>query len=734
MSCRPGRVRRRRGRLILALAVVLLPAGLAHAAEPAEESEVAYVSSDVWLPAFVVWVDRSLVREQRIEARDSIQPLADEEVLKLLDQLVREEIESLPHALPLPRSAIPSLNARGIKGETLEAARMYARGQEEEALRLLDAAFLKKDPMAAHVRAQLLDEQHRDTHPREQLEVIDAYRAALRLGPDVGPVERARLRIGQIYLGIGFLPEARAELRQLSRRETSPELSTALRISVTEASIRAGEILQALEELEKLKLEPLAKDARIWAHQRRGDVLAALGRHPPAADEYEHALDLLPPEAHRDEGLLVRLALSHLESGEPTRAVRAVAAIEPSPLPSSALAGLLRAGALRRAGDPERSVKEALSVVESGVPPRIAALAGVAVLEGERLRGRHTAAIPPGTTQLLSTAPTAPGLGLLAYTIARIPAPGDRPIALRRRIGELVISLPDGPVRALVEKDLTYRLGSELVRFLFDGAEPEPSVVQDLNAYVHPSRVSEDLLLLAMEAFWGSGDHHDCFRWALALQTREVRPIRRGLAVWRESLCSGALSPSARLGGALVRVADSGEAGAFSLPLVTLAAERELKSGNRKEALELYERALEGFGTPDVIGPVLIRLGELRVGSEFGQRTMRPVVRGLALLDPDLDATRAFRSAGLVTLLRAALRQKPSKTVRTSVQTALRGAPEEWRGLLRYLASRAQIIDPPTGDGLFARAAREVRRAERLAARPRNAPPAKGLSSAGGPR
>ncbi len=559
------------------------------------------------------------------------------------------------------------------------------------------------------------------------LRIIDEYRAALRLGPS----ERARLRIGQIYLQIGFVPEARSALERLSGK-IAPDLATSLRISLTEAAYQDGEIRQAMAELEELQVEPLADDARLWAHRRRGDVLAAMGRYPPAADEYRSAIGLLP-EGSSDPGLLLRLANAYLASGLPEKAEKTAAAIEPGPSAESALAGLVRSVAQRKSGDPAKAVKEGLAVVMAGAPPRLAALAGVAVLEGERLRGRETAAIPPGTSQLLSTAPSAPGLSLLAYMIARLPVPGETQVDVRRRIGELSLTLPEGPVRGLVERDLAERLGSKLSKFLFEGEKPDPKVIDDLLTYVHLRRTSEDLLLRGMETFSRSGDQPRCSRWARALQAREVRPIRRGVGVWRESLCSGALRPNSTLAAALVRVADSGQAGAFSLPLVTLAAEGELRSGNHDRALELYERAVEGFGTPDLIGPVLIRVGELRSATQLGERATRPVVQGLALLDPGDRTARSFRVVGVVTLLRSALREKPSRIVRTALKTALRTAPVEWKGIFRYMASRAGIVAPPTGDGLFARAAREVREAERLI-HPRTGPTAPGLSATGRPK
>ena len=68
MSFRPVPSGWRRVSWTLALAALLVPSSPVRGAQ-SEETDAAYVSPDVWLPAFVVWVDRSLVEEQRIAAK-----------------------------------------------------------------------------------------------------------------------------------------------------------------------------------------------------------------------------------------------------------------------------------------------------------------------------------------------------------------------------------------------------------------------------------------------------------------------------------------------------------------------------------------------------------------------------------------------------------------------------------------------------------------------------------------
>jgi tetratricopeptide (TPR) repeat protein len=680
----------------------------------------------------VAWVDRRLSLEQLREARGGPRAPEPDDTAKLLDKLVLERVEQLQDPLGLPPYAHPPLNARGITGATLEVARSYMEGHVEEALRRLEEPDLRAEPLAVHVRAQLLDEQMQDPHPRELLDLIDTYRAALRIGPDADPAHRARLRIGQIYLEIGFVAEARAELGLLRDVELPGELGERLQISLAEAAFRIRDVEKSLEELERLSVERLPRDARRWAHHRRGDVLLALHRFPPAADEYRRARDLHDATTRPTATLRLRLALAELESGKPNRALKTLESIPDTSSSLSALAGLLRSRAYRRLGDYERAALEALRILSGEAETELAALAGVAAIEAERLRGRQSTAIPPGASKILEHGSRIPGVGLLTYEIAKITIPSERPGAMRRRIAEVLLTLPEGSVRALVRRDLSHRIGAHLAAFLFEGAPLDSATLEDLERYLHPRHVPEDLVLLALETFFRTGERTRCANWARALHSREVRPIRKGLAIWREAQCAGGSLPDPDPRSALRRLAESGEAGAFSLPLLVLVAEGMFRRGETQQAREVYERGLESFRTPDLVGPVLVRLGEIWIVTGRAQDAPRAVLEGLALLDPEFPPAVPFRSVGLVTLLRLAESQTPTRAVRASVNEALGTAPQEWEGALRYLASRVELADPPSGDGLFGRATEALRETDRFSTRLRSQLPPSGSSATRG--
>jgi tetratricopeptide (TPR) repeat protein len=421
--------------------------------------------------------------------------------------------------------------------------------------------------------------------------------------------------------------------------------------------------------------------------------------------------------------------VAQLESGKPGRALINLQPIPHTSSAESALAGLLRSRAYRQLGELDQAVSEALRILDAQVEAELGALAGVAAIEAERMRGRKSTAIPPGTSKILEQGSRVPGIGLLAYQIAKITVPSERPGAMRRRIGEVLVTLPEGSVRALVRRDLSHRIGSHLAAFLFWGAALDSGSVEDLERFLHPRHVPEDLVLLALETFFRTAEHTRCANWARALQAREVRPIRKGLAIWREAQCTGGSLPDPDPASALRRLADSGEAGAFSLPLLALVAEGMFRRGETDQAREVYERALESFRTPDLVGPVLVRLGEVWLVTGRADDAARPVLEGLALLDPEFAPSLPFRSVGLVTLLRLAEWHAPNRAVKTSVREALHTAPEEWAGALRYLASRVKLADPPSGDGLFARAGAVLREADQFSTRLRQELPASGSSA-----
>ena len=206
--------------LSLALALIASGAALAEEARP-------LVDSHVWQARFEEWVEERLVAEQ-IEAAAQHLPTFDRRlVLRVLDRLEDDLILTLREAPRLPEEAQVKMLARGIKGEALQAARLFANGERQRALAMLKTPDLAHDPGARHLRAQLLDHLTAGFHPLYRLGVIELYREALRFGRDVPQADRARLRIGQIYLEIRFAAEARAELRTLLAEEPAEPYRTA---------------------------------------------------------------------------------------------------------------------------------------------------------------------------------------------------------------------------------------------------------------------------------------------------------------------------------------------------------------------------------------------------------------------------------------------------------------------------------------------------------------------------
>ncbi|MEE8556413.1 MAG: hypothetical protein V3T14_00845 [Myxococcota bacterium] len=290
-------------------------------------------AAKIWLPAYGVWVDRSLTNEQLEQASKELVAPGTEESATLLDRLVRDQIEALPATVPLPDYVVPP---------------PYSPSASE--------GVPPPSPMEPYLAVQLLDEQLGEVDPSVKLDLIDRYRAALRLGPGASAANRGRLRIGQIYLDLGFIPEARAEFRSLTEgTELEPELAARLAMSHAEASLRAPDVTRALEELEGLDLDQLPTEARRWAHRRRGDVLFSLHRFPPAVDEYHSARDL----GAVDETLVMRLAISEIESGAPQEAIETLDPIRDASTRVGGLAALLRAQAHSKLGDTDGSISAA---------------------------------------------------------------------------------------------------------------------------------------------------------------------------------------------------------------------------------------------------------------------------------------------------------------------------------------------------------------------------------------
>ncbi|MEE8556412.1 MAG: hypothetical protein V3T14_00840 [Myxococcota bacterium] len=361
------------------------------------------------------------------------------------------------------------------------------------------------------------------------------------------------------------------------------------------------------------------------------------------------------------------------------------------------------------------------------------ALAGVRVLLGGRPRETPDLIVAPESVELLENRGDSEAIGLLAYELAKVPILGETKTEKRRRIGEALAPLPEGAVAALVSRDLAWEIGAHLFAFLRGESSLDPEVLEDLELYLSRPTVPEGFALLALETFYRTRDRSACLAWARVVHSREVRPIRRGLSVWRRAHCSGRLPPPAISGQALVEIADSGEAGDYSLPIVALAAEGEVSEGNVKGAIELYERGLLSLGTPAVRGPVFLRLGELLDSVGRGSMASRPLFRGLALLEPDLPQATPFRALGLMTLFRLAERRALTSIARSAARRELDTFSAEWRGPLGYLAYRSELSDVPPGKGLFARATKQIKGAKSISTQLRRKTEPTGSSSVRGP-
>ena len=161
---------------------------------------------------------------------------------------------------------------------------------------------------------------------------------------------------------------------------------------------------------------------------------------------------------------------------------------------------------------------------------------------------------------------------------------------------------------------------------------------------------------------------------------------------------------------------DGGTSGPFALALAALAAEKIVRKGDLPKAVRVYERALESVAEPRLLGPSLLRLGELQLA--LGQLNLgtRRILRGLSLTDQDDTVTDPFRKAGLVALALSLVqtRQPESSRAAKHLKHEQQQAEEWWKPAYAYLALRAGIELKPEGNDVFSRAALQIRKADRL--------------------
>lgn len=696
----PGPRRLRAWALALSLALVLSVAGRALAQETPP-----LIESHAWQARFVEWVEEHLVVEQIAAAAEHLPAFDRRFVLRVLDRLEDDQVLALGEPPLLPEQARAKMLARGVEGDALAAARKFADGEHAQALDALRAPHLAADAAAQHMRAQLLDHLTADFDPLYRLYAIDLYRVALRLGPDMPQADRALLRIGQIYLEIGFAAEARAALRTLLAREPDEPYRTAALLSLAEAAYADRAPVRAIEHLARIELEPLRAETRGWIDRRHADSLARLER-------YAEAVTLYGGQAIAGQAgslLRVRHAFALLHTNEWREAQPLLESVATSAAPHStrAVAYLLLARAHRRASAFEEASQLATRATQLAPGTQLAALAAAEVLEAERELSNGPVSLPAGTAPLVQDATFAPSVGLLSYLALSTPNPGDTPEQQRRRLGSLSVTLPPGLVQQLAHRHLVSELAQDLADIATGRSEPAAAVLADTGRYLRPETMDENVLLLATESMRRAGDMERCVRWARVIQRREPRPLRRGIGTWRAINCRYPNGGDEGVARSLMVLADSGEAGPFALAVAAIAAEIHLRQGELERAALTYARAVESLSEPSFVGPVLLRLGEVEVALGRDALGLRRLARGLALTDGPDAAAEPFRKAGLVALARASARSGQTEPALSLLRAERERAGDWWGDAYAYLLMRSGEETQIDGDSVFARGARE---------------------------
>jgi tetratricopeptide (TPR) repeat protein len=684
----------------LALALTASGSALAEEAPP-------LIASRVWQARFEEWVEHHLVTEQIEAAAKDLPTFNRSLILRILDRLEDDEILALRKPPALPAEAQVKMLARGLHGETLEAARLFANGEEAHALQLLGAPELARDPATQHLRAQLLDHLTVGFHPIYRLQVIELYREALRLDASVPPADRAYLRIGQIYLELRFAAEARAALRTLIADDPPEPYRTVAQLSLAEASYSDRAPVHAIEHLAQIDLDAIRPDTREWVHRRHADGLIKLERYAESLSLYERIADD-DAKSKMDPllGLNFAFALLHTRDWQAAAAVLNPIVAGDAPTPIRAVAGMLLARVHRRSKSFEQASHHAAQATRLAPGTNVAALSAVEVLEAERALGNDSVPLPQGSATLVQRATLTPSVGLLSYLVLASPSPGDTARDRRQRLGELAVTLPPGVVQQLAHVHLVYELSQDLARIATRQVEPVPAILADVGRYLRPETMDENVLLLSIQSLQLGGDRNRCVRWARTMQRREPRPLRRGIGIWWEVTCHIAGRSDSDVARRLMVIADSGEAGPFALAVAAIAAETQLQQGNVERAALTYARALESFSEPTFVGPVLLRLGEIEVAMGRDALGLRRLSRGLALIQGPGAAGEPFRKAGIVALIRAASRSGNRGGALTLLRAEMDQADEWWEAAYTYMLYDEG--DPrPDGDGLFARSAQE---------------------------
>jgi len=694
--------------------VVLAAISWAHPLQLAA-SPKAVVDSQAWQERFQAWVETALVQDQVQEASANLPEFDRSKILRVLDELVMKRIESRRDDPRPPSEVVPPVQAENLEGLSLEAAEQYARGDLEGALRLLEDPALERDAGAAHLRAQLFDEHTRGAHPSKRLESIRLYRYAISIASDSPTALRARLREGQIFLELGFIPEAESTLRRLLDTPPTTAHGLSVHISFAEATYLNGQSRQAIDTIVKLDRAALSPETRLWAVQRTADALFQLKRFSAASFAYRKAVEEVP-DGDVDPLLRLRFATALLQSGKIGQAqteLRLILSFDPPPR-LGALAGLVLARTAREEASYPEASEVAARVLE--VLPRSpeAALAVVEVLEAERLAGNGDLNLPEAAFELVDPDAATPEFGLLAYRVASVPGPNGTDKQVRGWLGHLLKTLPDGAVRELAYEDLSGRFLTHLDQVLNGEVKPDSAILDEAEKFMRPTIADENALLVGLETFYQLGRWKTCMRWGAALYKREVRPIRRGLGAWREFRCRLAKEPDLVTARRLLQVADGGTSGPFSLALASMAAEELVRRGQLPKAARVYERSIASVAEPRLLGPSLLRLGELQLSLGEHKLGLRRVVRGLSLTDD--AATDPLRTAGLVALGRTlpGMKGTESREAAKLLWRERKRAEDWWKPAYGYLGFRAGIGSAPEGQDLFSRAASQLKAAKRL--------------------
>jgi hypothetical protein len=381
------------------------------------------------------------------------------------------------------------------------------------------------------------------------------------------------------------------------------------------------------------------------------------------------------------------------------------------------LAGLLLARINRRSRALDEMVDAANETFAGASRGAQRSLAGVYSLEGQRLAGLKIPHMIEGLAEEVRKRTKSPEVALLSYVVALLPTHDVSAAGTRDVLAALAQDLPDGNVRKLIEAEVSRRLHTLLVQAYREQQPVEPAILASLESEIEPDQIEENGLLMAIHALREAKRWEACARWAHSLRKREVRPIRRGLGAWREIQCQRAAGTEAPPPERLLRVADGGEAGPFALAIASTAAEQQVRAGLLEDAVTTYQSGLASFVEPRILGPVLLRLGELQ--AELGRHTLatRRIVRGLALTDSAATAADPLRKSAIVTLAHLAEQQRRTRRLKTTIREERERVESWWTSAYDYLGYRLGAAPQPRGNDVFARAAQELRDVEELESR-----------------